>query len=438
MRVSKKNISRSYYMKEKNKLIGIISLIASIGFSMIACDDSNSNSKSDAKIITSFSFNITDEEITIDENAKTISILLLYGTDITSITPSITVSKNASYSPTIAQNFTNPVIYTITAEDGSIQLYTITVSVSPFMWTAVSDSTFTNLIRCIAYGDGRFVAVGEGGRIAYSDDDGITWSAVLNSTFPYFYSHIYSIAYGGGRFVAVGAGGRIAYSNDGETWTAVANQTFLYTSEGGWNSIAYGNGRFVAGGNNGRMTYSDDGGETWTMIADSKFPLDSYDGIRIITYGDGKFIVGGGFGRMTYSDDGVTWTAVANSMFPSYIDNIAYGGDCFVTSSWSTEKQSLIIYSSYDGINWTESNSIARISSGGYVTYGVGYFIIVGERGKMAYSDDGVTWTEVISNSKLVGSYDNITSIAYGGGRFVAVGGMGNMYGKIEYSNILE
>jgi photosystem II stability/assembly factor-like uncharacterized protein len=434
------NLKRSYCMGKKLKFFGIISWVTIIGFSMVACDDSNNDSKSDAKIMTSFSFNITDEEITIDETTKTITVLLLYGADITSITPSITVSEKASYSPTVAQNFTNPVTYTITAENSSIQLYTVKAIVSPFMWTAVSDSTFTNLIRCIAYGGNRFVAVGERGRIAYSDDNGITWTAVSNSTSPSL-SSLYSISYGGGRFVAVGDGGKITYSDDGETW--IASQTFPYNTfeGGGWGSIAYGGSRFVTGGNNGKMAYSDDGGETWTMVEDSKFPSDSYDGIRVIAYGNGKFIAGGGYKRMAYSSDGVTWTEISitnDNLSPSSIDNISYGGGRFITGSWSNEKQTKIIYSSSDGKNWTESNIMKRISYGGYITYGAGNFIIVSERGRMAYSDDGVTWKEVISNSKLIGDYDNITSIAYGGGRFVAVGGMGNMYGKIEYSNILE
>jgi len=37
-------------------------------------------------------------------------------------------------------------------------------------WTAVADSTFgSSPITAIAYGNGRFVAVGNGGRMAYAD-----------------------------------------------------------------------------------------------------------------------------------------------------------------------------------------------------------------------------------------------------------------------------
>jgi hypothetical protein len=117
----------------------------------------------------------------------------------------------------------------------------------PTTWTAVSDNTFD--IRAIAYGNNRFVAVGESGKMAYSAD-GITWTAVSDSTFGS--SYIYGITYEGGRFVAGGADGKMAYSADGITWTAVPDSTFGTT----WiSAIAYGNNRFVAVGESGKMAY---------------------------------------------------------------------------------------------------------------------------------------------------------------------------------------
>jgi hypothetical protein len=54
------------------------------------------------------------------------------------------------------------------------------------------------------------------------------------------------IAYGGGKFVAVGDSGEMAYSADGVTWIAVADSTFVI------NGIAYSDGRFVAVGEDGK------------------------------------------------------------------------------------------------------------------------------------------------------------------------------------------
>ncbi len=87
--------------------------------------------QSSEKQITSFSINTVNG--TIDETAKTIMITLPTGTNATSLSPVISVSDNATISPNsgVAQDFTNPVMYTVTAEDNSTVNYTITVTVTP-------------------------------------------------------------------------------------------------------------------------------------------------------------------------------------------------------------------------------------------------------------------------------------------------------------------
>jgi len=53
-----------------------------------------------------------------------------FSTDLTALVPTITVSQYATISPASgeAQNFTNPVIYTVTAQDGSTQDWIVTVT----------------------------------------------------------------------------------------------------------------------------------------------------------------------------------------------------------------------------------------------------------------------------------------------------------------------
>ena len=88
-------------------------------------------SKSSEKEITSFL--ISSYSGTIDGDDHTIRVTVPYGTDVTSLTPTITVSDKAAVSPLsgVAQNFTNPVVYTVTAENGTKQIYTVTVTVAP-------------------------------------------------------------------------------------------------------------------------------------------------------------------------------------------------------------------------------------------------------------------------------------------------------------------
>lgn len=63
-----------------------------------------------------------------------ITVTVPYGTNVTSLTPTITVSAGATVSPAsgIAKDFTSPVTYTVTAEDGTTtKAYTVTVVVTP-------------------------------------------------------------------------------------------------------------------------------------------------------------------------------------------------------------------------------------------------------------------------------------------------------------------
>lgn len=62
-----------------------------------------------------------------------ISLTVPYGTGVTNLAPTFTVSLLASANPVSGTmtNFTSPVAYSVTAEDGSIQVYRVAVSVTP-------------------------------------------------------------------------------------------------------------------------------------------------------------------------------------------------------------------------------------------------------------------------------------------------------------------
>ena len=86
---------------------------------------------SDAALITGFSIGLTDG--TIDDTAETVAITVPFGTDVTTLTPTITVSTGATVSPAsgAATDFTAPVNYTVTAEDGTTtKIYAVTVTVA--------------------------------------------------------------------------------------------------------------------------------------------------------------------------------------------------------------------------------------------------------------------------------------------------------------------
>jgi hypothetical protein len=61
----------------------------------------------------------------------TVSVEVLYGTDVTNLAPTIVVSPGATISPASdeAQDFTDPVEYLVEAADGTTKTYTVTVTV---------------------------------------------------------------------------------------------------------------------------------------------------------------------------------------------------------------------------------------------------------------------------------------------------------------------
>jgi len=208
-------------------------------------------------------------------------------------------------------------------------------------WTNVTDTTFgTSDINDVAYGNGRYVAVGEDGKIAYSTN-GSSWTAVTDSTFGT--SDIHGITYAAGKFVAVGVSGKIAYSTNGSTWTAVTDSKFISTST--IRGITYGgslgNERFIAvGGSLGshQITYSSDG-ITWEN-AQYFFDSGLFNNINRVVWGGNKYVAVAGLGVMYYSLDGTYWakidggTGTGKSQFDtgnlSSINDIVYGGGKFL------------------------------------------------------------------------------------------------------------
>lgn len=90
--------------------------------------------KSSEKMITAFHLLLVPEVAgKVDQDYLRISITVPYGTDVTRLIPSIVTSPGASVTPLSNEikDFTNPVTYTVKAEDGTTQNYTATVAVAP-------------------------------------------------------------------------------------------------------------------------------------------------------------------------------------------------------------------------------------------------------------------------------------------------------------------
>ena len=90
---------------------------------------------SSLKVISSFNFESLTPKVIgdIDEADHTISLTVPYGTDISTLSPTIIVSDKSTITPASlsVNDFTNPVTYIVKAEDDSDASYVVSVVVSP-------------------------------------------------------------------------------------------------------------------------------------------------------------------------------------------------------------------------------------------------------------------------------------------------------------------
>jgi len=100
------------------------------------------------KDIISFKFESLDPDANgiVNPSAHTIAVEVPAGTDVTALVPTITLSTNATVSPLsgVANNFTAPATYTVTAQDGSTQDWVVTVTFAVVGQTTLFFEDFEN------------------------------------------------------------------------------------------------------------------------------------------------------------------------------------------------------------------------------------------------------------------------------------------------------
>jgi hypothetical protein len=109
-----------------------------------ACNDDDESS---SKAITAYSISVggSTYTATINETAKTIAVTVPYGTSVTSLVATFTITGEkvkvdavTQVSGTTANNFTSPVPYRVYAENNSSAVYTVTVTVAPSTAKAIT------------------------------------------------------------------------------------------------------------------------------------------------------------------------------------------------------------------------------------------------------------------------------------------------------------
>ena len=245
--------------------------------------------------------------------------------------------------------------------------------------------------------------------------------ALTNGNYPQ------SLAWGNGKFIAVGPNAKMAYSLDFSSWTNVPSGTGSGTSNfpaaEHFQGISWGNNLFVAGGSGGKMVSSPDG-TTWNPITQSK--ISGY--INYAVCGADKIVAVGG-SKIIYSrDNGVTWADATGLAGTVNYKSVVYVGPNDEKRFIAVGSDGYIAYSS-NGEAWTEAKFLpASLSYPGSfcwnkAAYGNGMYIVVGNEGRIFYSQSNMNWEKVEGGTSF-GSSENIMDVVWARGTFVAVGGL--------------
>jgi len=448
------------------RVLGIIALVAIIGFSMAACSSdpdpdlpgtitvspstgvttgmeltatysgtetvSYQWKKGDANVGTS-----SNKFTPTEAGSYTVTVSATGFNSKTSAAVTVTVPANLSGTITISPNTNVTTGMELTAT------YSGTETVS-YQWKNGATNVGTNSNKYTPTAAGSYtVTVSATGfnsktsaAVTVTVPTGPQWTAVANSTFGT--SNISAIAYGNGKFVAGGTDGKMATSTDGKTWTAVVVSSIFGTSE--ISSIAYGGDKFVAGGTAGKVAVSTDG-VTWTAGDIASTNMGTISSFKIFYY-NGMFIAIGSSSQYLTSTDGLVWTGgFGEPTIP--INSVAYGNDIFVAGAdglWAGQNnlpKGTKIAISPNGGTWTGSEStwvLKDVSSSfpGIPADDIAFRKIIFENGKfialfgkanttssgkITTSTDGVNWTPLVSSTM---SWS--LSIVYDNNKFVVSG----------------
>jgi len=106
--------------------------------------------------ITLFNFSNPIAAGNINESSHAVLVIVPPDTDVTKLVPNIEIPQNATISPAsnAPQDFTNPVVYTVTAQNGTVQKYTVTVNVASILKSAQKLITSFKLFGLVSEVDG--------------------------------------------------------------------------------------------------------------------------------------------------------------------------------------------------------------------------------------------------------------------------------------------
>jgi len=278
-----------------------------------------------------------------------------------------------------------------------------------------------------------FVAAGASGQVFTSGLTAQSWAQhdILS------FADLHGIGYGNSRFLAVGTAGEIWSSADGSAWTQETSG--LENTQLSINGITTAGTGFLAVGDDGHLLTSANG-TAWTLAAPQAATVTP---LRDIIYANGAYTAVGGNGQggnaaVLTSLNGIAWQSVPMSPTSNTLRGIAFGngvlaavGDSGFDLTGDPASRPEILTSTDNGASWVKripaTTPATSLNLHG-IAYGAGLFVAVGDwdidtlDAVILTSSDGVAWTRRANPSP-----DTLRRVIYGNGSFIAVGGAGTV-----------
>ncbi|UJF34090.1 stalk domain-containing protein [Paenibacillus hexagrammi] len=321
-------------------------------------------------------------------------------------------------------------------------------STDPIVWSKTTSTSEANDLHDVAFNSSHtYAAVGDDGTILTSSD-GDHWEHEASGVS----GNVKAVATNGSQFVAVGDHGALVTSNDGKSWTKASV------------NVPYTLGQFIQGSDRDDYSsrYPDiNWNEPFTQ-ANLQFTEVIWDGWRYaavgeLTYATGRTILMSRFIEC-YSTDGHDWgfqmmgvepqlsSMDTGSKYPQELGELVYTGSMYLLTAGS------YILTSSDLYDWTVHDPGIKGELAGLAFHG-GQFVAVGWDGALGMgenkprltgivytSTDGINWSEVVLDASLGSTdvewakkeldyngfaYIDMNTILWDGNQFVVGGNMG-------------
>ncbi|MEP0368201.1 MAG: DUF6242 domain-containing protein [Cyclobacteriaceae bacterium] len=412
------------------RLLAVLTLGLSLSF-LFSCNDDDEK-LSDLTGLIGFSLDGFTADFTIDQAGLTITNgtdSLPFGTDVTALVAvyetvdenTVTVADVEQESGVTVNDFSSPIDYTVIAEDGTANIYTVSVNVSQVdpetvSWNKVTEEQWDayEVVRTATVGGNLFVygytkntssfATTDIVGTYMSSDEGATWTMVDARDTQYNY-----VDEEEGYLMPQGRSVGMVEDFNGKIW-----------SIGGWargRQDEEGNRPFDDPVND---VWSSTDGLAWTKhtLVDS-ITFSAREDVTALNYDSKMWVIGGNgagfFGALGAplndvwsTTDGTTYTQVTESAaFPARTApaSIVFDGKMWIFGGLDGGSVLLNdVWSSTDGATWTEESSAAAFparKAAEVFAFNGKLFLIGGEGADgvqyadMWVSEDGVTWAEV-------------------------------------------